>query len=50
MFASSVCYELKCEVPLIKTSVSRKTVHSDDISQVNLIFVGWNVLAKSTKL
>ena len=34
----------------LKTSVSRKTVHLDDISQVNLIFVGWNVLAKSTKL
>ena len=33
----------------LKTSVSKKTARSDDISHVNLI-VAWNLLAKSTKL
>ena len=33
----------------LKTSVSKKTVRSDDISHVNLIVV-WNLLAKSMKL
>ena len=33
----------------LKTSVSKKTALSDDISHVNLI-VAWNRLAKSTKL
>ena len=33
----------------LKTSVSRKTIFSDDISCVNLIVV-WSVLANSTKL
>ena len=33
----------------LKTSVSRKTIFSDDISCVKLI-VAWNELAKSTKL
>ena len=30
-------------------ALSRKTAHSDDVSQVNLI-VGWNELAKLTKM
>ena len=33
----------------LKTSVSRKTIFSDDISCVKLI-LAWNELAKSTKL
>ena len=33
----------------LKTSVSKKTMRSDDISHVNLI-VAWKLLAKSTKL
>ena len=33
----------------LNTSVSKKTVRSDDISQVKLI-VGWNEFAKLTKL
>ena len=33
----------------LNTSVSRKTPHSDDISQQKLI-VGWNELARLTKL
>ena len=32
----------------LKTSVSRKTIRSDDISHVNLM-VGWKLFAKVTK-
>ena len=44
---SSILFDAK-RGPL-KTSVSQKTVRSDDISHVNLI-LAWNRLAKSTKL
>ena len=51
-----LCLSLNCEPGLrverlgpLNTSVSRKTAHSDDISQVKLI-VGWNEFAKLTKM
>ena len=46
-WTSSTLFEAK-RGPL-KTSVSKKTARSEDISLVNLI-VAWNLLAKSTKL
>ena len=47
VWTSSILFDAK-RGPL-KTSVSKKTACSDDISHVNLIVV-WNLLAKSMKL
>ena len=47
VWTSSILFDAKRR-PL-KTSVSKKTAPSDDISHVNFI-VAWNRLAKSTKL
>ena len=47
VWTSSILFDAK-RGPL-KTSVSKKTARSDDISHVNLT-VAWDLLAKSTKL
>ena len=47
VWTSSILFDAK-RGPL-KTSVSKKTARSDDISHVNLI-VAWNLFAKSMKL
>ena len=47
VWTSSILFDAR-HGPL-KTSVSKKTTRSDNISHVNLIVV-WNLLAKSVKL
>ena len=50
MFASQIFYELKGEVPLKPQYQEKQCIPMIFHSQVNLIFVGWNVIVKSTNL